>query len=146
VETVSRALDRNGLPARLLGLEITEGLLMQDSEAVAETLRGLKELGVRLVLDDFGTGYSSLSYLHRFPIDQLKIDRSFVMGMEDRPESRAIVRAIVRMAQALGLGVVPEGVETEAQLEALVEMGCEYAQGFLLARPLDPDAVEQLLA
>jgi len=145
VDLVARALEDHAIPAEALGLEITEGLLMQDSEAVASTLRGIKELGIRLVLDDFGTGYSSLSYLQRFPIDQLKIDRSFVFALEERDESRAIVRAIVGMAHALGLGVVPEGVETEEQLATLIEMGCEFAQGFLLARPLDPAAVAELL-
>jgi EAL domain-containing protein (putative c-di-GMP-specific phosphodiesterase class I)/GGDEF domain-containing protein len=144
VDLVALALHDHGVAADSLGLEITEGLLMQDSEAVAATLRGLKDLGVGLVLDDFGTGYSSLSYLQRFPIDQLKIDRSFVFALEEREESRAIVHAIVGMAHALGLGVVPEGVETEEQLATLIEMGCEFAQGFLLARPLDPAAVAAL--
>jgi diguanylate cyclase (GGDEF)-like protein/PAS domain S-box-containing protein len=145
LEIVAAALDVHGLPASAVGLEITEGLLLQDSESVAATLAALKASGVALVLDDFGTGYSSLSYLKRFPIDQLKIDRSFVAGLEDRDEDRAIVGAIVGMAGALGLTVVPEGVETEAQLAALVELGCQYAQGFLLARPLEPAALEELL-
>ena len=135
VETVSRALTDSGLAPDRLGLEITEGLLMDDSDGIADTLRALKGLGVRLVLDDFGTGYSSLSYLKRFPLDQLKIDRSFVGGICEREEDRAIVRAIVAMAQALGLGVIPEGIETEEQLALLESLGCEYAQGFLLGRP-----------
>jgi diguanylate cyclase (GGDEF)-like protein/PAS domain S-box-containing protein len=145
LSVVSSALADHDLPASAVGLEITEGVLLQDSEPVAAALRALKQLGVALVLDDFGTGYSSLSYLKRFPIDQLKIDRSFVAGLEEREEDRAIVRAIVGMAQALGLTVVPEGVETEVQLAALVQLGCQYAQGFLLARPLEPAKVEELL-
>ena len=119
---------------------------MQDSDAVAATLDGLKALGVGLVLDDFGTGYSSLSYLKRFPLDQLKIDRSFVMGLEQEDENLALVSAIVAMAGALGLTVVPEGVETEAQLDTLTELGCHFVQGFLLARPLEPDQIAALLA
>ena len=145
LDVVSAALDDHGVDPASVGLEITEGLLLQDSDAVAGTLRGLKDLGVKLVLDDFGTGYSSLSYLKRFPIDQLKIDRSFVFELEERDENRALVAAIVGMAAALGLTVVPEGVETEGQLGVLQELGCDYAQGFLLARPLEPVAVEQLL-
>jgi diguanylate cyclase (GGDEF)-like protein/PAS domain S-box-containing protein len=145
LSVVSSALEEHRLPASVVGLEITEGLLLQDSDHVAATLQALKDRGVALVLDDFGTGYSSLSYLKRFPIDQLKIDRSFVAGLEDRDEDRAIVRAIVGMAEALGLTVVPEGVETEEQLAALVQLGCEYAQGFLLGRPLEPARIEELL-
>jgi diguanylate cyclase (GGDEF)-like protein/PAS domain S-box-containing protein len=145
LETVAAALRDHDIEPAAVGLEITEGLLLQDSAGVAATLNGLKELGVALVLDDFGTGYSSLSYLRRFPIDQLKIDRSFVAGLEEHESDRAIVRAIVGMAAALGLTVVPEGVETDEQLGALVELGCDFAQGFLLARPLEPAAVEELL-
>jgi diguanylate cyclase (GGDEF)-like protein len=145
LETVAAALREHDIEPTAVGLEITEGLLLQDSPGVAATLRGLKELGVALVLDDFGTGYSSLSYLRRFPIDQLKIDRSFIAGLEEHESDRAIVRAIVGMAEALGLTVVPEGVETDDQLDALVDMGCGFAQGFLLARPLEAAAVEELL-
>jgi diguanylate cyclase (GGDEF)-like protein/PAS domain S-box-containing protein len=142
LRVVGQALEDSGLPASRLGLEITERLLMQDSEAVAATLRGLKELGVRLILDDFGTGYSSLSYLKRFPLDRLKIDRSFVAGVVEHDGDRAIVDAIVAMARALGLGVIPEGVENEDQLRVLVELGCRHAQGFLLGRPLPAAELE----
>jgi diguanylate cyclase (GGDEF)-like protein/PAS domain S-box-containing protein len=145
VELVAAALDEHDIEPSAVGLEITEGLLLQDSDAVADTLRALKTLGVGLVLDDFGTGYSSLSYLKRFPIDQLKIDRSFVIGLDERDENLALVAAIVGMAAALGLTVVPEGVETEGQLAVLQELGCHYAQGFLLAEPMPPDAVTALL-
>ena len=145
LDIVAAALADHELEPSAVGLEITEGLLLQDSDAVAGTLHGLKELGVQLVLDDFGTGYASLSYLKRFPIDQLKIDRSFVLELEERDENRALVAAIVGMAAALGLSVVPEGIETEGQLGVLQELGCQFAQGFLLARPLEPADVEALL-
>jgi EAL domain-containing protein (putative c-di-GMP-specific phosphodiesterase class I) len=145
VELVREAVAANDLDPGQLGLEITERLLLQDCEAIGDTLRSLKDLGVRLVLDDFGTGYSSLSYLKRFPLDDLKIDRSFVAGIDEPGDDRAIVGAIVGMAGALGLGVIPEGVETEAQLAVLEELGCTRAQGFLLAAPLPPERLEALL-
>jgi diguanylate cyclase (GGDEF)-like protein/PAS domain S-box-containing protein len=142
---VKEAVEQHGIDPSRIGLEITEGLLMQDSASVFATLAGLKELGVRLILDDFGTGYSSLSYLKRFPIDQLKIDRSFVDGIATPGDDRAIVEAIVGMARALGLDVIPEGVETEEQLAVLESLGCDYAQGFLLGRPMPPEQLAELL-
>ena len=145
VDLVREAIAANDLDPAQLGLEITERLLLQDCEAIGETLRGLKDLGVRLVLDDFGTGYSSLSYLKRFPLDELKIDRSFVAGIDQPGDDRAIVAAIVGMAGALGLGVIPEGVETEAQLAVLEDLGCRRAQGFLLAAPMPPERLVELL-
>ena len=134
---VTRALTRSGLDAGLLTLEITEGALMRDAAATVRTLEALRELGVRLAIDDFGTGYSSLAYLQRFPVHALKVDRSFVAGLElaDRDESTAIVRAIVSLAQALELRTVAEGIETEGQLAAVAELGCDMGQGFLLGRP-----------
>jgi diguanylate cyclase (GGDEF)-like protein len=145
--TVGAILRETGLPADKLGLELTEGLLLEDTPATVETLRALQRLGVRLVLDDFGTGYSSLGYLRKHPVDALKIDRSFVhdLGADGRGDS-AIIEAIVGMAHALGMRVVPEGVETPGQLERLVELGCDYAQGFHLARPLPAAAIGELLA
>jgi EAL domain-containing protein (putative c-di-GMP-specific phosphodiesterase class I) len=142
---VREAVEQHGIDPSRLGLEITEGLLMQDSASVFATLNGLKSLGVRLILDDFGTGYSSLSYLKRFPIDQLKIDRSFVDGIATPGDDRAIVEAIVGMARALGLDLIPEGVETEEQLEVLESLGCDFAQGFLLGRPMPPEQLAELL-
>jgi diguanylate cyclase (GGDEF)-like protein len=146
VDTVAEAVAEAGLEPPDVGLEITEHVLIEDAQSTADTLRRLQRLGVRLVIDDFGTGYSSLSYLKRYPIEVLKIDRSFIDGIAD-PESGdlAIVTAIVRMASALGVGVIPEGVETDAQLERLRELGCRYAQGFLLDRPLPPDELEARL-
>ncbi|HZQ78651.1 MAG TPA: EAL domain-containing protein [Acidimicrobiia bacterium] len=141
IAVVSRALDRAGLPADALWLEITESVLMEEVEATAETLRALKRLGVHLSVDDFGTGYSSLSYLKRFPVDLLKIDRSFVDGLGTDPDDGAIVLAIVSLAKALRLGVVAEGVEHPWQLEALRGLGCNAVQGYLLGRPGSPDSL-----
>jgi diguanylate cyclase (GGDEF)-like protein/PAS domain S-box-containing protein len=137
VATVAHALADTALPASALGLEITEGLLLEETPATAQTIESLQELGVRLILDDFGTGYSSLRYLQRYPLDGLKIDRAFVAGLgEDGDGDGAIVEAIVGMAHALDMWVVPEGVETAAQLERLSALGCDFAQGFHLSRPL----------
>jgi EAL domain-containing protein (putative c-di-GMP-specific phosphodiesterase class I) len=108
-------------------------------------LNRLKDLGIQIEVDDFGTGYSSLGYLHRFRIDALKIDRSFVSRLEVDPENREIVRTIVTLAQNLGMGVVAEGVETAGQREYLTELGCEAMQGYLFAGPLSPSEAEDLL-
>jgi diguanylate cyclase (GGDEF)-like protein/PAS domain S-box-containing protein len=146
VETVAEALADAGLPAEALGLEITERLLLEETPATGLTIVALQELGVRLILDDFGTGYSSLRYLQRYPLDGLKIDRAFVAGLgDDGDGDGAIVEAIVGMARALGMHVVPEGVETAGQLARLAAIGCDYAQGFHLARPLPADGLEALL-
>ncbi|MHB1215263.1 MAG: EAL domain-containing protein [Thiobacillus sp.] len=136
VETVAAALAGSGLPAHLLELELTESILLQDVENTLDTVRQLKTLGVRLSIDDFGTGYSSLSYLKRFAVDRLKIDRSFVRDVNTDPDNAAIVRAIIQLARSLRLGIVAEGVETEAQLAFLRDEGCQDIQGFLFSRPL----------
>ncbi len=143
--TVSDVLARTGLDPHHLRLEITETVLMDDSAAAAEAIDSLHRLGVRLALDDFGTGYSSLAYLHQYPFDSLKVDRSFVEGLGTEPEADGIVRAIIGMARALGLDVVGEGVETAGQLAELNQLGCDYAQGYLFARPLPPEEVTTLL-
>ncbi len=129
-----------------LWLEITETLLLEDPIVTASLLTQLRGLGVKLSIDDFGTGYSSLAYLRRFPVDCLKIDRSFVSGLDGDTDSRPIAAAIVEMAHALGLRVVAEGVETSTQLEALVDLGCDAAQGFLFAPALPAPQLEALLA
>jgi diguanylate cyclase (GGDEF)-like protein/PAS domain S-box-containing protein len=131
-------LGRHGLrPGGVaLCLEITESFLMEDPVATGTVLDELRSLGVRLSIDDFGTGYSSLAYLRRFPLDTVKIDRAFVSGLGTDPDSRAITSAIIELAHALGLEVVAEGVEEEVQLDVLVEMGCDRAQGFLFSRPV----------
>jgi EAL domain-containing protein (putative c-di-GMP-specific phosphodiesterase class I) len=142
---VSSALESSGLGAESLTLEITESAMMHDTEAAVARLTELKALGVSLAVDDFGTGYSSLSYLQRFPIDILKIDRSFVAGLDGDAEQSALARAIVRLAQTLQLYAVAEGVETESQLERLRELGCRYAQGYFLALPQDAESLRPVL-
>jgi len=145
VQEVRNALEVSGLPASSLILEITEGVMMHDTEATIQRLRALKALGVRLAVDDFGTGYSSLSYLQRFPIDILKIDRSFVAAIDAGQDEYSLARAIVSLARSLHLQAVAEGVETRAQAEALSELQCDMAQGFYLASPQGADAVGALL-
>ncbi|MBN8488113.1 MAG: EAL domain-containing protein [Burkholderiales bacterium] len=145
VDTVREALVRHGLPPSRLTLEITETVLMERLDLALQTVRGLRELGVRLSIDDFGTGYSSLSYLGTLPIDSLKIDRSFVMQLEHTPQNIEIVRAVITLGHALGKRVIAEGVETAAQLELLRELGADEAQGYLLSRPVTAAAVPRLL-
>ena len=147
VEEVSHILNTTGMKPGELALEITESAVMKDAAAAVVALRGLKALGVELAIDDFGTGYSSMSYLKRFPVDYLKIDRSFVAGLGNGDgDDEVIAAGMVSLAHALGLGVVAEGVETEAQLARLREMGCEVAQGFYFSKPLDGDALAAWLA
>jgi EAL domain-containing protein (putative c-di-GMP-specific phosphodiesterase class I) len=128
-----------------LVLEITERMMLGDAESTIAVLKELKQLGVKLAVDDFGAGQSSLSQLQRFPVDVLKIDPSFVDGLDRGPEDSALARAIVRLAQVLQLEVVAEGVEREEQLTALVELGCQMGQGFLFARPLDEATMTAVL-
>ena len=146
VETIVETLKRTGLPPDQLCVEITESALVEDSAATLATLNRLKEIGVTLALDDFGTGYSSLTYVRRFPIDTLKIDRSFVDGIVGSTEDEAIVTAVLSMGRALGVHVVAEGVETEEQAARLRMLGCTLAQGYLFSRPISADAARQLLA
>lgn len=146
VETVERALADSGLPATSLCLEVTESVVMDDVERAIHVLQGIKSLGVLVSVDDFGTGYSSLAYLKRLPLDELKIDRSFVDGLGSEPEDTAITAAVTAMAHALGLLVVAEGVETPLQLERLRAMGCDIAQGYHFSRPVPAPAMTQLLA
>lgn len=136
IDSIKRVLDGAQLAPNSLKLEITESIVMQNIETAADSMRELRALGVHLSIDDFGTGYSSLSYLHRFPISTLKIDRSFVGAMSGNNENTEIVRTIIMLAQNLGLDVVAEGVETHDQLTQLRALNCEYAQGYLFAKPL----------
>jgi diguanylate cyclase (GGDEF)-like protein/PAS domain S-box-containing protein len=145
VAEVEQVLRETGIDPGRLDLEITESVLMDDVDMSAETLRRLKALGVKLVVDDFGTGYSSLSYLRQFPVDGMKVDRSFVDGLGSDPGDSAIVAAIVNLAHTLGLQAIAEGVETDDQLRALRELGCDSAQGFYVTRPLPADAFLELL-
>jgi len=121
-------------------------VILHHAEPGRSILARLRELGVVLCMDDFGTGYSSLGYLHRFPIDELKIDRSFVSGMEFDRRNAQLVQAIVGLARNLGVAVVAEGVESRAQLQALRALGCDFAQGFLFSEPIPTDEAEALLA
>jgi EAL domain-containing protein (putative c-di-GMP-specific phosphodiesterase class I) len=136
IDHVRIALARSGLPADRLLLEMTETVMVRDAANVAQQLRELRQLGVRLAIDDFGTGYSSLSYLHRFPVDQVKLDKSFVDSINSDGEGSPIARAVINMAHALGISVTAEGVETIEQARGLQVLGCERAQGFLFGRPV----------
>ncbi len=136
VGTVEQILADSGLGPSYLTLEITESALMSDAAAALEVLRALKDLGVTLAIDDFGTGYSSLSYLQRFPLDILKIDKTFVDELGIDPDGSEIVSAVIKLAHTLGLQVIAEGVETEAQLTELRHLGCDFAQGYLFSRPV----------
>jgi diguanylate cyclase (GGDEF)-like protein len=135
VDVVEQALTRNEIHPSLLALEITESLLIEQTERAREVLAQLKTVGVAIVLDDFGTGYSSLGYLNEFRLDQLKLDRSFTAELGRDPRSAKIVAATIEMGRALGMTVVAEGVETSQQLDVLKRLGCDYIQGFLFARP-----------
>jgi len=145
IQAVEQALLHTGFPGRLLKLELTESAIMKDLEAVVRVLLALKKMEIGLHIDDFGTGYSSLSYLHSLPTDTLKVDRSFVGGMEERAGDNVIVRSIVELAHNLDRQVVAEGVETAAQLAQLRALDCEFGQGFFFSRPLEKDAAEALL-
>ena len=136
ITTVERILEDTGLPPDCLTLEITESALMNDAASARRVLQALKDLGVTLAIDDFGTGYSSLSHLQRFPLDILKIDKSFVDALGVDQGGTEIVAAVVKLAHALGLQVIAEGVETERQLDALLRLDCDFAQGYLFSRPV----------
>jgi diguanylate cyclase (GGDEF)-like protein len=146
VQTVRRALERTGTPARQLVLELTESAVMHDVEGAIRTLKELKEVGVGISLDDFGTGYSSLSHLKRFPIDHLKIDQSFVRDITTSPDDAAICNAVIGLAHNLRVGVVAEGVETDEQMNYLRRRYCDTMQGFLFSKAVPPDAFAQLIA
>jgi EAL domain-containing protein (putative c-di-GMP-specific phosphodiesterase class I) len=146
IEQTQQILQETGMDAHCLKLEVTEGVVMEDAESAINMLMNLKALNIRLSIDDFGTGYSSLSYLHRFPIDTLKIDRTFVSRMGVDEENGEIVRTIATLAHNLGMTVVAEGVETGAQLAQLRALKCEYGQGYFFAKPLDRKAAEALIA
>lgn len=143
-DMVAAALEAHGVPPEMLIVEITESLLMQDPDDIASKLRELGDLGVHIAIDDFGTGFSSLSYLRRFPVRIIKLDKFFVHGVDDGPEEAAFGRAIVHLGQGLGLDVVAEGIESDGELNALVAMGCEFGQGYLLSPPLPADQLAAL--
>ncbi len=144
VHLVATTLSATNTDPELVTLEVTETVILQDSPRALVALNGLKDLGVRLALDDFGTGYSSLSHLKQFPVDIIKIDRMFIADLVQNPISRLIVAAVVDLAHALGMEIVAEGIETEEQRRQILELGCDYGQGFYFARPAfaaDPDTM-----
>ncbi|WNL42583.1 EAL domain-containing protein [Halomonas sp. PAMB 3264] len=145
VERIDRVLRETGIAAHRLELEITENVMLEDATSALTTMLELKALGVRLSMDDFGTGYSSLSYLRRYPFDGIKIDRSFIMGLDQSQSSQAIVDAIISMGHALSLTVTAEGIETAEQLGRLTALTCDQAQGFYLAKPMSPESFQRLL-
>ena len=146
VDGVASTLRAAGLPGRLLELELTESILIQDVEDTLARLHALAGLGVLLAIDDFGTGYSSLGYLKRLPISRLKIDRSFVTDLPGDTSDASIVNAVINLGRALDIQVIAEGVETEAQRQFLRQAGCHEFQGYLFAPALDVTAIEALLA
>ena len=142
---MAAALRDSGLPPDALVLEMTESVLLDDSETVLAILRQLKALGARLAIDDLGTGYSSLSYLHRFPVDILKIDRSFVERLNHASDNAELAWTVVRLGQSLQLVTVAEGVEDSAQFLALRRMGCDIGQGYYFGRPMESADMDRLV-
>jgi diguanylate cyclase (GGDEF)-like protein len=145
IAKIDQALAKNQLESRFLKLEITEGVIIENADSATKILKQLKQRNIQVSLDDFGTGYSSLSYLHRFPLDTLKIDRSFVGRMGSKGEKLEIISTIINLAHSLGMNVIAEGVETEAQFEQLKAEKCEMIQGYLFAKPMDPQKTENYL-
>jgi EAL domain-containing protein (putative c-di-GMP-specific phosphodiesterase class I) len=145
-QDVAAVLEATSMAAGNLVLEVTESVLMDQDGAVLAALESLRRLGVRIAIDDFGTGYSSLGYLRRLPVDRLKVDRSFVRGIDGDRADAALVDGVVGLAKGLGLGIVAEGIERPAQLEALRRLGCATGQGFALSPPLPVDELELVLA
>ncbi len=145
VDDVVQALGDSGLDPGALTLEVTESTLMRDAESTVSRLRRLKDIGVMIAIDDFGTGYSSLAYLRQFPVDVLKIDRSFVSAMDGSADSTALIHTLVELGRILGLVTLAEGIEDSRQLDGLRAQLCDRGQGFLVSRPVPPLAIEALL-
>jgi EAL domain-containing protein (putative c-di-GMP-specific phosphodiesterase class I) len=139
---LKREISKAGLSPQEIKLEFTESLLMEHTQQALKKLYVLRDLGVKLAIDDFGTGYSSLSYLQKFPIDQIKIDRSFINAMEKQKESREIVKSILALANSLNLSTVAEGVETQSQLDQLANFSCGSAQGYFIAKPMSWESLQ----
>ena len=145
VRDVADALEESGIAPASLTIEITETALMRDAEKTAERLRAIKQLGVRLSIDDFGTGYSSLAYLQRFPVDELKIDRSFISQLEGASQRDALIRTFVQLGRSLRIETIAEGIEDQAQLQRLQAERCDIGQGFLFARPMEADQCREFV-
>jgi EAL domain-containing protein (putative c-di-GMP-specific phosphodiesterase class I) len=145
VERVQKILRETQVDPTAIKLELTESVTMDDAERTIRVVKGLKNLGVRLSIDDFGTGYSSLSYLRRFPMDTLKIDRSFVQNLPSNPENLEIVRTIMSLARSLGMDVVAEGAETADEIEQLKTLECDFGQGYFFSKPVDSEQANRLL-
>jgi EAL domain-containing protein (putative c-di-GMP-specific phosphodiesterase class I) len=145
VQDVADALQESAIDPRCLTIEITETALMRDPEETAERLRAIKHLGVRLSIDDFGTGYSSLAYLQRFPVDELKIDRSFVSKLTGGADSDALIRTFVQLGKSLAIETIAEGIEDQDQLSQLRAEHCDFGQGFLFAKPLTAADCQEFL-
>jgi EAL domain-containing protein (putative c-di-GMP-specific phosphodiesterase class I) len=146
MEQIEQVLAETGLSTHSLKLEVTETVIMEHAEEAAAVLVKLRGKGIKLLMDDFGTGYSSLSYLHRFPVNTLKIDASFVRRMDIDHKDAEIIHTIVALAHTLGMDIIAEGVESASQLTQLRALGVEYAQGFYLAKPLDGVSAEALIS
>jgi EAL domain-containing protein (putative c-di-GMP-specific phosphodiesterase class I) len=146
VRQIQSVIEETGVKGDSIRLEITESMVMGDVDAAIDLMLRLKSLDLKLGIDDFGTGYSSLSYLHRFPMDTLKVDKSFVGRLEDSDEDRAIIHTILTLGQKLGMEVVAEGVETLEQINLLKAEGCDYGQGYYFAKPLPSEAAQELLS
>jgi EAL domain-containing protein (putative c-di-GMP-specific phosphodiesterase class I) len=139
------AVDASGLPSELLTFEITETVVMEDLSGAREVMRKLNRLGVHLAIDDFGTGHSSVAYLKQFPVNEVKVDRTFVRGVAESPVDSAIVRAVIDLASAISITAVAEGVETERQVARLKMLGCQVAQGFYFSHLLRADEFDELI-
>jgi EAL domain-containing protein (putative c-di-GMP-specific phosphodiesterase class I) len=145
VEQVEKILRETQVDPTAIKLEITETITMDNAERTIRVVKGMKRLGVRFSIDDFGTGYSSLSYLRRFPMDTLKIDRSFVRNLASNPENLEIVRTIIGLARNLGMDVVAEGAETADEIEQLKALECDFSQGYFFSKPVDSEQADNLL-
>lgn len=145
VDDVREALQASNLAAQSVVIEVTESNLMRDANATVSRLRKLKEIGVMVAIDDFGTGYSSLAYLRQFPVDVLKIDRSFIAEMDGRADAAILIHTLVDLGRTLGLVTIAEGIEDQTQLEGLRDEQCDSGQGFIFSRPVEPAAIASLL-
>ncbi|HEX4976143.1 MAG TPA: EAL domain-containing protein, partial [Pseudomonadales bacterium] len=145
IDKLSASLAKHQLDAKYLAVKVTESAIMQDAEQCIGSLNALKELGIALAIDDFGTGYSSLSYLKRFPLDKIKIDRSFIRDISDDNEDLILTQAIVALATQMNLAVIAEGVETTDQYDILKRIGCHEFQGYLASKPLAAEEIEKVL-